>query len=155
MPLVEDLRDGLKSDWADLKHVAGDRWGGSISAALFLREFVGDSPWVHLDIAGPSYSHRAYGIYPKGGTGHGVLTFLQLVNAYAGGQGPSSAPPAPPAPAPEERAAKAPHDPSKKGASKKDASKKEAAPRKATPKKAAKAAKAPPKAAKKASAAKA
>ena len=82
MPLVDELRDGLKSDWADLKHTA-DRWGGSITAALFLREFVGDVPWVHVDIAGPSMYHRASGIYSKGGTGHGVLTFLKLVEALA------------------------------------------------------------------------
>jgi leucyl aminopeptidase len=98
MPLVEELRDGLKSDWADLKHVA-DRWGGSITAALFLREFVGDAPWVHIDIAGPSMSHRAYGIYSKGGTAHGVLTFLKLVDQYRNGEGPTTAPvrPEPPA----------------------------------------------------------
>ncbi len=90
MPLVEELREGLKSDWADLKHVPGDRWGGSISAALFLREFVGDAPWVHIDIAGPSMSHRAYGIYSKGGTGHGVLTFLEIVAAYASGAAKSA-----------------------------------------------------------------
>jgi leucyl aminopeptidase len=78
MPLVEELRDGLKSDWADLKHTA-DRWGGSITAALFLRDFVGDAPWVHVDIAGPSMANRAYGIYAKGGTGHGVLTYLELI----------------------------------------------------------------------------
>jgi leucyl aminopeptidase len=82
LPLVEELRDGLKSDWADLKHTA-DRWGGSITAALFLREFVGTVPWVHIDIAGPSLSHRAYGIYSKGGTGHGVLTYLRLIDQYA------------------------------------------------------------------------
>ncbi|MFT3765009.1 MAG: leucyl aminopeptidase [Minicystis sp.] len=82
MPLVEDLREGLKSDWADLKHVA-DRWGGSITAALFLREFVGETPWVHVDIAGPSMANKAYGIYAKGGTGHGVLTFLKLIEEYA------------------------------------------------------------------------
>jgi len=98
MPLVEELRDGLKSDYADLKHVA-DRWGGSITAALFLREFVGDAPWIHIDIAGPSMSHRAYGIYSKGGTGHGVLTFLKLVDAYRGGVGPTTAAPRPEAPA--------------------------------------------------------
>lgn len=78
MPLVEELREGLKSDWADIKHTA-DRWGGSITAALFLREFVGDLPWIHVDIAGPSMASKAYGIHPKGGTGHGVLTFLRLV----------------------------------------------------------------------------
>ncbi len=79
MPLVESLREMLKSDWADLKHM-GDRWGGSITAALFLREFVGDTPWVHVDIAGPSMSTKNYGIYTKGGTGHGVLTYLALID---------------------------------------------------------------------------
>jgi leucyl aminopeptidase len=82
MPLVEDLREGLKSDWADLKHVA-DRWGGSITAALFLREFVGDTPWVHLDIAGPSMTNKPYNVYAKGGTGHGVLTYLKLIEDLA------------------------------------------------------------------------
>lgn len=80
LPLLDELRDGLKSDWADLKHTA-DRWGGSITAALFLREFVGQTPWVHVDIAGPSMAQRAYGIHPKGGTGHGVLTFLKLIES--------------------------------------------------------------------------
>ncbi|NUP14220.1 MAG: leucyl aminopeptidase [Polyangiaceae bacterium] len=79
MPLLDELREGLKSDWADLKHTA-DRWGGSITAALFLREFVGQTPWIHVDIAGPSMAHRAYGIHPKGGTGHGVLTYLKLID---------------------------------------------------------------------------
>jgi leucyl aminopeptidase len=79
LPLLEDLKDQLKSDIADLKHT-GDRYGGSITAALFLREFVGKNiPWIHCDIAGPSLSTRAYGIYPKGGTGHGVLTFLRFL----------------------------------------------------------------------------
>ncbi len=78
MPLLEDLRDQLKSDCADLKHT-GERYGGSITAALFLREFVGDTPFIHCDIAGPALAHRAHGIYPKGGTGHGVLTFLQFL----------------------------------------------------------------------------
>jgi leucyl aminopeptidase len=82
MPLVEDLRDGLKSDWADLKHVS-DRWGGSITAALFLREFVGDTPWIHVDIAGPSMASKPYGIYAKGGTGQGVLTYLRLIEDFA------------------------------------------------------------------------
>jgi leucyl aminopeptidase len=79
LPLLEDLKDQLKSDSADLKHT-GDRWGGSISAALFLREFVGGvANWVHCDIAGPAMGDRVRGWDPKGGTGHGVLTFLDLV----------------------------------------------------------------------------
>jgi leucyl aminopeptidase len=82
MPLVEDLREGLKSDWADIKHVA-DRWGGSITAALFLREFVGNTPWVHVDVAGPSMANKPYNVFAKGGTGHGVLTFLKLIEDYA------------------------------------------------------------------------
>lgn len=82
MPLLDDLKDGLKSDIADLKHVA-DRWGGSITAALFLREFVGDSPFIHADIAGPSFADRAAGMYPKGGTGHGVLAFLRFIENMA------------------------------------------------------------------------
>jgi leucyl aminopeptidase len=82
MPLLEDLREQLDSDIADLKHT-GDRYGGSISAALFLREFVGKVPWIHCDIAGPALADRAKGQYPKGGTGHGVLTFISLVEAAA------------------------------------------------------------------------
>ncbi|MBX3184678.1 MAG: leucyl aminopeptidase [Polyangiaceae bacterium] len=78
MPLLEELREQLRSDCADLKHT-GDRWGGSISAALFLREFVGEVPWVHCDIAGPALSDAARGVLPKGGTGHPVLTFLSLL----------------------------------------------------------------------------
>jgi leucyl aminopeptidase len=82
MPLIEDLRDQLTSDIADLKHT-GERWGGSITAALFLKEFVGDSPWIHCDIAGPVTADRQRGIYPKGATGHPVLTFLALVESLA------------------------------------------------------------------------
>jgi leucyl aminopeptidase len=82
MPLLEELGEQLKSDVADLKHT-GDRWGGSITAALFLREFVGKVPWVHCDIAGPVLAERARGMYPKGGTGHAVLTFLHFVDRLA------------------------------------------------------------------------
>jgi leucyl aminopeptidase len=78
MPLLEELGEQLKSEVADLKHTA-DRWGGSISAALFLREFVGKYPWIHCDVAGPVFTDRAKGMYPKGGTGHAVLTFLNFV----------------------------------------------------------------------------
>src|SRR5580700_399877 len=76
MPLLDDLRDQIKSDVADVKQ-AGERFGGSITAALFLREFVGDTPWVHCDIAGPASTDRPSGwSQAKGATGHGLLTFL-------------------------------------------------------------------------------
>jgi leucyl aminopeptidase len=81
LPLLGELAEQLKSDVADLKHT-GDRYGGSILAALFLREFVGSCPWIHCDVAGPVYADRAKGFYPKGATGHPVLTFLRLVEAF-------------------------------------------------------------------------
>ncbi len=83
MPLLEDLRESLRSDVADLKHT-GDRYGGSITAALFLREFIGDvKNFVHADIAGPVTAERPSGWNPKGATGHGVLTYLSVVEHAA------------------------------------------------------------------------
>ena len=105
--LLEDLKDQLKSDSADLKHT-GDRWGGSISAALFLREFVGGLPnWVHCDIAGPAMGDRVRGWDPKGGTGHGVLTFVEVIDRAAR----SVSTLAPAAPLPQKAAAPAPAAP--------------------------------------------
>jgi len=78
LPLDSDLRSTLKSPIADLKHV-GDRFGGSITAALFLKEFVGDSTWMHLDIAGPAFVDRPHGRLPKGGTGFGVATGVRFL----------------------------------------------------------------------------
>jgi len=60
----------------------GSRYGGAITAALFLREFVGDYPWIHCDIAGPVTTDKPSGFYVKGATGHGVLSFLELVRRY-------------------------------------------------------------------------
>ena len=108
LPLLEDLKDQLKSDSADLKHT-GDRWGGSITAALFLREFVGNvANWVHCDIAGPAMGDRVRGWDPKGGTGHGVLTFLDLVERASSAAGVATAAPAAPAAVKAPAAAKAP-----------------------------------------------
>jgi leucyl aminopeptidase len=80
MPLDSDLRSTLKSPVADLKHVGG-RYGGSITAALFLKEFVEDIPWMHLDIAGPAFTERAHGQLPKGGTGFGVSTAVRFLES--------------------------------------------------------------------------
>jgi leucyl aminopeptidase len=82
LPLVESVKEELKSDVADLKN-AGARWGGSISAAWFLKEFAGDVPWVHLDIAGPSNAAKDRGYVGKGGTGVGIRTLVELVRARA------------------------------------------------------------------------
>jgi len=82
LPLTESVKEELKSEVADLKN-AGTRMGGSISAAWFLKEFVGDAPWVHLDIAGPSSTTKEKGHVAKGGTGVGVRTLVELVRARA------------------------------------------------------------------------
>jgi leucyl aminopeptidase len=82
LPLDDDLKETIKSPIADLKNT-GDGYGGSIAAALFLREFVGDARWVHLDIAGPAFLPAAHQLSPKGGTGFGVRTALELIKSYA------------------------------------------------------------------------
>jgi leucyl aminopeptidase len=85
MPLPDDLRSQLDSTVADLAH-KGERWGGMLTAGLFLKEFVGEGlPWAHVDIAGPSFNEGgAWGHTPKGGTGYGVATLLSLAEGYAG-----------------------------------------------------------------------
>ncbi len=77
MPLDDEYKDLLKSAFADLANIGG-RWGGAISAAWFLREFVGDTPWVHLDIAGTAWLDDAKPYMAKGPTGIGVRTFARL-----------------------------------------------------------------------------
>lgn len=80
MPLTERIVEQLKSDFADTKNI-GARWGGAISAALFLRKFVGDVPWAHIDIAGPGMTEQPWEYINKGGTGFGVLALLEYCTA--------------------------------------------------------------------------
>ena len=77
LPLVAEYKDDIKSAVADLKNIGGGH-AGSITAALFLQEFVGTTPWVHLDIAGPAFLEKGLPYAPKGGTGFGVRTLLAL-----------------------------------------------------------------------------
>ena len=78
LPLPKDYRKQLESEVADLKNIGG-RSAGALTAGLFLQEFVGDVPWVHLDIAGPSRSEEDDGAVVKGATGTGVRTLLELL----------------------------------------------------------------------------
>lgn len=78
LPMDEELRKDIESDVADVKNV-GSRWGGAITAAMFLEKFVGDTPWVHLDIAGPAFIERGGDWYPKGSTGFGVRTIIRYL----------------------------------------------------------------------------
>ena len=77
MPLFDDYKDLLKSEIADFTNTGG-RPGGAISAALFIKEFAGDLPWAHLDIAGTAWAEDARPYQPKGATGVGVRTLAEL-----------------------------------------------------------------------------
>ncbi|MDA8077357.1 MAG: leucyl aminopeptidase [Nitrospiraceae bacterium] len=78
MPLFEEYKEYLKSDVADLKNAAG-RTGSLVTSAWFLKEFAGDAPWVHLDIAGTAWTEKDKPYMPKGSTGIGVRLILSVL----------------------------------------------------------------------------
>ena len=78
LPLWDDYKELIKSDVADIKN-SGGRPAGTITAALFLKEFAEGYPWVHLDIAGTAYTESDLGTIPRGGTGVPVGTFVEFV----------------------------------------------------------------------------
>ncbi len=80
MPLEDKYFDGMKSTIADMKNT-GPRAGGSITAALFLKQFIQATPWAHLDIAGPVWVEKEEGYANPGGTGFGVQTLVNWVLA--------------------------------------------------------------------------
>jgi leucyl aminopeptidase len=80
LPLETDYKPLIESDIADMKNTAG-RWGGAITAGLILAEFVGDTPWVHLDIAGPGRADKTEHYFSKGGTGFGVMTLVEVARS--------------------------------------------------------------------------
>ena len=82
MPLWDEYKEQIKSDVADVRQTGG-RAAGSITAAMFLKEFVDGYPWVHLDVAGTAYSQTDLGWLPKGPTGTPVGTFVEFVRARA------------------------------------------------------------------------
>jgi leucyl aminopeptidase len=82
LPMYDEYGEQLKSDIADIKNI-GNRYAGAITAAKFLAEFVDDTPWVHLDIAGTSESDKEKGYLVKGATGVPVHTLVNLVLSLA------------------------------------------------------------------------
>lgn len=79
LPLFAGYNKVIESRVADVKNT-GNRWGGALTAGLFLKKFVGDTPWMHIDIAGPAYAERDYLSYiPLGGTGYGVRTTIEFL----------------------------------------------------------------------------
>jgi leucyl aminopeptidase len=80
LPLLKDYKELNKSEVADIANISNTRYGGTITAALFLQEFVANTAWAHLDIAGPAFLAKANDLGPKGGTGHAVRTVLNLLS---------------------------------------------------------------------------
>ncbi|HMF82416.1 MAG TPA: leucyl aminopeptidase [Acidimicrobiia bacterium] len=82
LPLPRDYRKLLDSEVADLRNISTGSYGGALTAALFLSEFVEGVPWVHLDIAGPARAGSDDGYIVKGGTGFAVRTLVELIDRF-------------------------------------------------------------------------
>ncbi len=89
LPLPDDLDAWLESPVADIDNLGREKGAGALVAGLFLRRFVGDVPWVHLDIAGPAFlgPQDVRGHQPQGGTGFGVTTMLSFLQRHTGAAG--------------------------------------------------------------------
>ncbi len=88
LPITEEMGEKVRSNSkvADLAQHNAERWGGTLYAAAFLREFVGEHKWAHLDIAGPAFNEKApYGYVPAGGTGMSVATLVELAETLSKG----------------------------------------------------------------------
>lgn len=79
LPMTDHFSDQVKGKIADLKNMGDGRWGGAITAAKFLEEFVGGCPWVHVDIAGPAFYDSAKPFQDAGGTAYMVRTLIHLI----------------------------------------------------------------------------
>jgi len=79
LPMHSEFGDQIRSQVADIKNVGNGRWGGAITAAKFLEEFVRERPWVHLDIAGPAFAESPKAWIDAGGSGFGVRTLVDLI----------------------------------------------------------------------------
>ncbi len=84
MPLPEDYKELLKSEFADICNITGSKWGGAITAALFLSEFTENTKWMHIDIAGPAYTKKETAYCGIGGTGFGVRLLCDWIEKTAG-----------------------------------------------------------------------
>jgi leucyl aminopeptidase len=82
LPMFEHYAELIKSHIADVKNTGGTRYGGAISAAKFLQEFVGGVPWAHLDIAGPAWAEEETATRDPGGTGCFVRTLIELAREW-------------------------------------------------------------------------
>jgi leucyl aminopeptidase len=82
LPMWPHYDELIKSNVADMKNTGGTRWGGAITAAKLLEQFVGKVPWAHLDIAGPAWAEHESAVRDPGGTGSFVRTLVELAREY-------------------------------------------------------------------------
>ena len=82
LPCTDDYRKGIESQIGDIMN-SGGRAGGAVTAAMFLKEFVGETPWIHLDIAGCAWNEEAKPWLPKGPTGIAVRSIVEWVRSYS------------------------------------------------------------------------
>jgi leucyl aminopeptidase len=82
LPVDAEYQELIKSDIADIKNTGG-RWGGAVSAAMFLKEFVEDTPWIHLDIAGTAWIEEGKSWIAKGPSGIAVRSIIELAKLFA------------------------------------------------------------------------
>jgi leucyl aminopeptidase len=84
LPVEEEYRDMIVSHIGDITNTGNGRWGGAITAAMFLKEFVDDTPWIHLDIAGVAWTEEQKPWIAKGPSGVAVRSIVEWVRSYAG-----------------------------------------------------------------------
>jgi leucyl aminopeptidase len=82
MPIDQDYSEQIRSEIADIKNTGG-RWGGAITAAMFLKEFVEDKPWIHLDVAGTAWMEESKAWMPKGPSGVTVRSIVDFARHLA------------------------------------------------------------------------
>ena len=85
LPMFDEFSEQIKGKVADIKNVGEGRWGGAITAGKFLEEFVGDVPWVHLDIAGPAFADKPQPWIDAGASGCMVRTLVELARGFTNG----------------------------------------------------------------------
>ena len=80
LPVWDDYKEYIRSEWADMKN-SGGRWGGAVTAAVFLKQFVECPSWAHVDIAGTAYTESENARDPRGATGSGVRMAVRFLES--------------------------------------------------------------------------
>src|SRR5438045_9001636 len=88
--LDEEYKEGIRSNIADIMNTGG-RWGGAVTAAMFLKEFAEDTPWLHLDIAGTAWMEDNKAWIAKGPSGIAVRSLVEFVRSFEGEAAPPAA----------------------------------------------------------------